>query len=142
MILLDTNVLSEPLKPVPDPKVVDWLNRHFPESAISAITVFELAAGAVLLAVGKRRASLEGAIVAMVERFGPRVYAFDVAAARAAASLLERARTQGFGLHQLPAKLPDLQIAGIAAAHGLSLATRNTSDFSGLDLALIDPWVD
>lgn len=140
MILLDTNVLSEPLKPTPNPRVVAWLDREFADSAISTITIFELLSGAVMLDVGRRRAGLESAIASLVRRFGPHIYGFDVAAARAAASLLENARTRGLGLHQLPAKLADLQVAGIAAANGLSLATRNTSDFQGLGLSLIDPW--
>jgi predicted nucleic acid-binding protein len=140
LILLDTNVLSEPLRPAPSAAVVEWLNAHFAECAISTIAIFELAVGLAQLPQGKRRETLEIAIARMIRRFGSRVYPFDAAAAHAAAKLFERARSQGIALHQLPAKLADLQIGGIAAAYGLSLATRNVADFQGSELELINPW--
>jgi toxin FitB len=140
LILLDTNVLSEPLRPAPSAAVVDWLDAHFAECAISSIAIFELVAGLAQLPHGKRRETLQTAIARVVRRFGTRVYAFDAAAAHAAAKLLERARSQGLALHQMPAKLPDLQIGGIAAAYGLSLAARNIADFQGSGLELINPW--
>jgi hypothetical protein len=71
---------------------------------------------------------------------GARVYAFDTPAAQSAARLLAYAKAQGLGLHQIPSKLVDLQIAGIAAAYGLAVATRNVGDFKGLGLALVNPW--
>lgn len=140
MILLDTNVLSEALKPAPSARVVAWLNTHFAESAISSVTVFELGAGVALLDAGRRRDALENTVDRLVRRFGARLYAFDVAAASAATRLLATARAQGLAIHRLPGKLADLQVAGIAAAYGLALATRNTSDFAGLGLDLVDPW--
>lgn len=140
MILLDTNVLSEALRPAPSSIVVDWLNEHFAECAISSITIFELAAGVAILPRGRRRESLENSVTRMVRRFGTRIYAFDVLAAHAAAKLLESARTLGLGLQQVPGKLADLQLGGIAVAYGLPLATRNTADFRRLGLELIDPW--
>jgi predicted nucleic acid-binding protein len=76
----------------------------------------------------------------MVRRFGARVYAFDAPAALAAVKVVESAGARGLGLHQIPQKLPDLQIAGIASAYGLELATRSVADFQGAGLALIDPW--
>lgn len=140
MILLDTNVLSEALRPAPSAVVIDWLDARFAECAISSVAIFELAAGLAQLPTGKRRETLETAVARVVRRFGTRVYAFDTPAAHAAAKLLESARTQGLGLHQVPAKLADLQIGGIAAAYGLSLATRNVADFQGSGLVLINPW--
>ena len=140
MILLDTNVLSEALKLEPEPRVVAWLDRRFPECAISTITIFELRAAIELLSRGQRRDALEQAISRLVRRFGARVYPFDAASAEAAATLLSKARAAGLGLHQIPAKLADLQIAGVAAAYGLDLATRNVGDFQGVGLNLIDPW--
>jgi predicted nucleic acid-binding protein len=140
LILLDTNVLSETLRPSPSGAVVDWLDGHFEECAISSVTIFELAVGVAQPPPGKRRETLETVVARMVRRFGARVYAFDAPAARAAAKLLESARTRGLGLHQVPGKLADLQIGGIAAAYGLSLATRNVADFQGLGLELINPW--
>lgn len=140
MLLLDTNVLSEALRPSPEPRVVAWLDRHFPESVVSTVTLFELAAGVALLRPGRRRDTLESAVARMTRRFGDRVYAFDAAAAEAAARLLATARAAGLGVHQLPSKLADLQIAGTAAAYGLTLATRDVKDFEGLGLELVDPW--
>jgi len=140
MILLDTNVISEALKAAPSSKVVSWLDANFAGSAISSITIFELGAGLAMLDAGKRKAALENAIARLVRRFGSRVYAFDAAAAQAAAGLLGQARARGLALHQIPKKLADLQIAGIASAYGLDLATRNVGDFAGLGLGLIDPW--
>ena len=140
MILLDTNVVSEALRLHPDAAVVRWLDIHFSEAAISSVTVLELASGVVMLASGRRRDTLELAIQRTIRRFGPRVFAFDTASAMAAAQLFEKARARGSGPHQVPQKLADLQIAGIARAHGLQLATRNVGDFEGLDLDLIDPW--
>jgi len=140
VILLDTNVLSEALKPTPARHVIAWLDRQFPECALSSITVFELMAGIALLDPGRRRDTLETSVRRLIRRFGGRFYAFDGPAAEAAAQMLVRARAAGRGLHQIPAKLADLQIAGIAAAYQLELATRNASDFEGLGLDLIDPW--
>jgi predicted nucleic acid-binding protein len=140
LFLLDTNVLSEALKPSPDPRVVAWLDEHFPESAVSTVTLFELAAGIALLRRGRRRDTLESTIARMTRRFTDRVYAFDAAAADAAANLLSTARAAGLSLHQLPSKLADLQIAGTAAAYDLTLVTRDAKDFSGLGLKLVDPW--
>jgi predicted nucleic acid-binding protein len=140
VILLDTNVLSEALRPAPEPRVIAWLDRRFPECSISTITSFELRAGIELLDQGRRRDTLEQAVVRMIRRFAGRVYAFDAASAEAAARLLGSARAAGLGLHQVRTKLADLQIAGIAAAYGLDLATRNVGDFQGVGLSLIDPW--
>jgi predicted nucleic acid-binding protein len=140
LILLDTNVLSEALRTAPSLAVVRWLDRNFADCAISSVTIFELFSGVALLSSGRRRETLETTVARTVRRFGPRVYPFDSPAAQASARLFERARSQGMGPHQLPGKLADLQIAGIASAYGLLLATRNVRDFQGLGLDLIDPW--
>lgn len=140
MILLDTNVVSEALRPAPSERVIRWLNANQASSALSSLTIFELLAGIALIQAGPRKEALEKAISRAVRRFGPRVYAFDAAAAQTAARLLVLARSQGLGLHQIPNKLVDLQIAGIAAAYGLQLATRNVGDFAGLGIELINPW--
>ncbi len=140
MILVDTNVVSEPLRPAPAMAVVAWLDAHFDACAISAITVLELSIGVQALPKGRRRDRLNTAVSLALERFGSRILGFDEGAARAAAGLFERAKTGGLPLHQTPLKLADLQIAGIAVAHGLSLATRDVADFRGLGIDLIDPW--
>jgi predicted nucleic acid-binding protein len=140
MILLDTNVISEVSKLAPAMQVIGWLDANFANTAISSITIFELAAGLALLNDGRRKDSLQKAVSRTIRRFGSRVYAFDAAAAQSAALLLATARTSGLPLHRIPNKLADLQIAGIASAYGLDLATRNVGDFAGLGLALINPW--
>jgi toxin FitB len=140
LILLDTNVVSELLRPQPAAVVVGWLNRHFPECALSSIIIFELISCIKLLPEGKRRDAVEAGVGRIIRRFGPRVYGFDAPAAYASASLLATARQKGLGLHQVPAKLTDLQIGGIAIAYGLVLATRNVSDFRDTAIPLIDPW--
>jgi len=140
MILLDTNVISEALRPAPSPIVVSWLNANYANAAISSITIFELEAGVGLLEDGRRKDALANAIARAIRRFGGRVYAFDAAAAQAAARLLAQARAQGLGLRQIPNKLADLQIAGVALAYGLELATRNVGDFAGLGIPLVNPW--
>ncbi len=71
---------------------------------------------------------------------GSRAYAFDAAAAQAAAQLLVQARTRGLCLHQIPNQLADLQIAGVALAYRLELAARNAGDFAGCGITLVDPW--
>jgi toxin FitB len=140
VILLDTNVVSEALRPAPARQVVDWLNVRFADCAISSLAVFELNAGVSMLEPSMRRDALETAVARAVRRFGPRIYSFDSAAAEAAARVLRVARTSGLGIHQIPGKLADLQTAGIAVAHGLQLATHNIGDFQGLGIDLIDPW--
>jgi predicted nucleic acid-binding protein len=140
VFLLDTNVLSEALRPAPDRQVIAWLDRRFAESALSSVVILELRAGVAMLRASKRKEALSGAITRMIRRFGARVYPFDALAAESAAELLSRAKTRGMSLQQIPAKLADSQIAGIASAYGLTLATRNVGDFQGLGLALENPW--
>ncbi|MGJ5042950.1 MULTISPECIES: PIN domain-containing protein [unclassified Bradyrhizobium] len=140
MILLDTNVISEVLKLAPAMQVIRWLDVNFANAAISSITILELGAGVAMLDDGRRKDSLQNAISRTIRRFGSRVYAFDAAAAQAAVQLVAIARARGLPLQQIPTKLADLQIAGIASAYGLDLATRNAGDFAGLGLSLINPW--
>jgi toxin FitB len=140
LILLDTNVVSEPLKPRPAASVLAWLDAHFETCAISTITILELEIGVQSLPAGRRRERLHGAVSLAIERFGPRVLSFDETAARTAASLFALARSSGLPPHQIAVKLGDLQIAGIAAANECSFATRNVGDFHGLGIDLIDPW--
>ncbi|MEQ1618977.1 MAG: type II toxin-antitoxin system VapC family toxin [Terricaulis sp.] len=140
MILVDTNVISELLRPSPTPNVVSWLNAHFPGCALSSVSIFELSEGVTRMSEGARRDSLHAAITRLVRRFGARIYAYDTQAAYASAELAGRARALGLGLHQIPAKVIDLQIGGIALAYGMEFATRNFRDFHGTGLTLVNPW--
>jgi toxin FitB len=140
VILLDTNVVSEPLVAAPNSQVLRWLNIHFPESAISSVTALELMVGAGRLPKGKRRDSIEQAVARTIRRFGGRIYPFDLAAAQAASALVPTARAAGRGAHQLPDHLADIQIAGIATANGLKLATRNIRHYAAFGIELVNPW--
>lgn len=139
MIVVDTNVISEAIRETPEPRVIGWLNRHFPECVITAVTVFELEAGIAMLPLGKRRNHLSKTISRMVQRFGPRIASFDAQAASSAARLFAASRSRGTPLHQ-PRHYADLQIAGICDAYSLSLATRNHAHFAGAGLSIINPW--
>lgn len=132
MIILDTNVLSEPLRPAPDPAVLRWMTSQ-DDVAITAISVAELLDGARRLAAGSRRERLIVQIETLLS--GSRTLPFDDRAARIYARMQESRRTVG-----RPLSVEDGMIAAIAAAHGATLATRNTRDFDGLDIGLIDPW--
>ncbi|MDF1479596.1 type II toxin-antitoxin system VapC family toxin [Leifsonia sp. H3M29-4] len=132
MILLDTNVLSEPLRQRPDAAVLSWLAVH-PEAAITAITVGELLVGVGRLPAGARRESLATAIDRAIGRAD--VLDYDEAAARAYARIQEQRRGAGH-----PLAVEDGMIAAICLANDAALATRNTRDFEGLGVELIDPW--
>lgn len=137
-ILLDTNVLSELMRPRPAAAVIDWFGRLDDTSFfISAVTRAEILLGVALLPAGRRRDALADSAEKMfAEDFAGRCLAFDEACASAYA-LLVAARTH---LGQT-ISTEDAQIAAVALCHGLPLATRNTKDFRDIDgLAVINPW--
>ncbi len=133
-LLLDTNVLSEVGKPAPEPRVTSFLQKHT-EIFVSVITLHEIEYGTALLPKGRRRAELETAMAAVISTLGYNVLAIGESEARLAANLRVDARKQGRVLH-----LPDALIAATAKENGLTLATRNVSDFDYLGVAVIDPW--
>ena len=138
MIILDTNVVSELMKPFPETAVRDWLASLGDAPLVTtAITVAEIIFGLRRLADGRRRAALDERFDALV---GPGstfpVLAFDDLAARAAGRL--RAMRQGAGLG---APAADMMIAGIASALDAILATRIITDFDGLPIQIVDPWM-
>ena len=137
MIILDTNVVSEPLKPQPDPAVLDWLDRQAPETlCLTAINLAELLSGVAALPAGRRRNKLSQALSEQVmPLFEGRVLAFDVRAATAFARVHAGALAAGN-----PIGFANGAIAAIAAAHGFLLATRNVRDFNGTGIELVDPW--
>ncbi len=137
MIILDTNVVSEPLKPQPDPKVLAWLDAQEPETLyFTAINLAELATGIALLPAGRKRTSLQQALdQRMMPLFEGRILHFDAKAAQAFATL--SAKLQSIGSMM---SFADCAIAAIAVANGFALATRNMRDFKNTGLELIDPW--
>ncbi|GLR66947.1 ribonuclease VapC [Acidocella aquatica] len=137
MILLDTNVLSELMRPTPEAAVERWLAEQPAASVfISAITEAELRYGVALLPAGKRRSALAVTIEAMlVEDFGGRILPFDSQAAIAFAEIATARRQAGRPISQA-----DAQIAAIARSRGATLATRNVADFEQCGITIINPW--
>ena len=137
MILLDTNVVSEPLRPAPDTRVVEWSDAQALETLfLSAITVAELRAGVALLPAGKRRSGLQESLETRVlPLFAGRVLPFDLGCTQAYAELMAKARASGLAITST-----DGYIAAIAAANGLTMATRDTGPFKAAGAAVIDPW--
>ncbi len=135
MIVLDTNVLSEPLKLEPEEHVLAWLASLDEEAGMTSISVGELRTGVRALPAGRRREGLLEAIESVLGAFADAVLAYDEAAARHYARLQELRRAAG-----RPLAVEDGMIAAICIARGTTLATRNTNDFAGLGLKLVDPW--
>ena len=135
MIVVDTNVVSEPLRPVPDRRVLEWLERHLHDTAITTVTVGELRYGVERLPAGRRRQVLGNAIDVMVFRARDRLLCLDEASARQYGVV--RARREAAGT---PISVEDAMIAGICLAGGHELATRNSRDFEGLGLRIHEPW--
>lgn len=137
MILLDTNVISEPLKAAGNTNVLAWIDAQTIETLyLSTICVAELRFGIAVLPEGKRRDmlhySLEQRILPL---FAGRILPFDGPASQSYATLRARARAAGRAI--APA---DGYIAAIAATHGFAIATRDTSPFDAAGLAVINPW--
>jgi predicted nucleic acid-binding protein len=137
MILLDTNIVSEIMKPHHDANVRRWLDSHAETDFYLATPVLaELRFGLALLPEGRKKGALAKACDAIeYEIFAGRILAFDQRAAHFFARL--RALRQASGR---PLAVMDAMIGGIAAAHAMTLATRNVEDFSGLNLAVVDPF--
>ena len=137
MILLDTNVVSEAMKPEPAASVREWLDAQAAETLfLSSITVAELTFGIGSLAAGRRRDKLAATLDGVLGLFGPRILPFDTAAARLYGELAVRARAAGRGF-----PTPDGYIAAIAAAHGFAVASRDASAFAAAGLPVINPWI-
>jgi hypothetical protein len=137
MILLDTNVVSEPLRRAPDARVTEWIDAQALETLfLSAITVAELRAGLELLPAGKRQVGLQESLETRVlPLFSGRVLPFDLGCTQAYADLMAKARASGLAISSA-----DGYIAAIAAANGLTVATRDTGPFKAAGVAVINPW--
>lgn len=137
MIVLDTNVISEPLRRDPDPAVGEWLDRQVLETLyLTTITLAELRFGVACLPSGRRRDRLHQRIEdEVIAAFEGRILSFDEAASAAYAELRARARARGEAI-----AATDGYIAGIAAAHGFAIATRDRAPFEASGLVVINPF--
>jgi predicted nucleic acid-binding protein len=137
MILLDTNVVSELMRPAPSEAVLAWFAaQDAADLYLSAIGEAELRRGAAMLPADKRRDQLMATIDAMIaEDFAGRILPFNSAAAQAFVLVFLERRAAG-----RPISFADGQIAATARAQGAAIATRNTADFAGCGIAVIDPW--
>ena len=137
MILLDTNVVSEPMKATPTPCVIRWLDDQPDQDLfLCAVTKAEIELSICLLPDGKRKHMLIGATMEMFNEFQGRCLPFDEMAATKYASLVADRTKNG-----RPIRVEDAQIAAVALTHGLTLATRNINDFDRIrGLNVINPW--
>ena len=137
MIVLDTNVVSELLRPSPDPTVETWVAEcRGTDLYFSAVGEAELRYGVAILPTGRRRDALGSTIEAILrEDFDDRILPFDSGAARAFATIAADRRAAG-----RTASPSDCQIAAIARSRGMAVATRNVRDFDDMGIELFDPW--
>ena len=137
MIILDTNVVSEPMKPDGDRRVEAWLDEQLAETLyITSISLSELLLGIELLPNGKRRKELGVDLRDLLETlFGDRVLPFDLQAAIRYATSIGKARAAGRAI-----SMADGQIAAIAAVHGFTVATRDTAPFVAAGVPVMNPW--
>lgn len=137
MIVLDTNVLSEMMRPAPDATITNWVATQSAANLfVTTITQAEILHGVLLLPQGHRRDAIEVAADAMFEEdFAGRILPFSSLAARAYAEIAVARRQSGRPISQF-----DAQIAAIARSAGAAVATRNVPDFEGCGIRAIDPW--
>ncbi len=138
MIILDTNVVSELMRPLPEPSVLRWVNRQVSDTLwLTSIAVSELLFGVARLPEGARKRQFAQAMADLLEHeFIGRVLPFDLESAVVYAELVARREREG-----KPVAMADAQIAAICIANSAALATRNQRHFAGLGLPVLDPWV-
>lgn len=136
MIILDTNVVSEAMKPEPNRSVQAWLNNQAIETLyLSSVTLAELLFGIAALPAGKRKEMLEQALNGLMGLFRDRILSFDIDAARHYAELAVTARNGGRGF-----PTPDGYIAAIAASRKFTVASRDTAPYEAANVSVINPW--
>ena len=136
MIVVDTNVFSEPLKPRGEQRVVDWLDRQPAESLyLCAMTLAEVRTGIAKMPRGRRREYLQEGAQLMLGRFAGRILPFDEQAACKYAEIQEALKAQGIAI-----SVSDCLIASVAAARGFAVATRDVRPFQAAGLEVINPW--
>ncbi len=131
--LVDANVLSEPTKPQPNPRVLDWLRTHTPDIAVDPIILGELRYGILILPKSKKRTTLEHWFDSGVGRL--HCLPWDAATGLKWAELLARLRAAGTAM-----PIKDSMIAATAAAHRITIVTRNTSDFAKAGVRVLNPF--
>lgn len=138
MIVLDTNVVSEMMRPVPDAKVMQWMNAQAADELwLNSIVVSELLFGVARLPAGARRHQLTQAVQVTIDQdFAGRIASFDLEAAVAYAQIVSSCEAKGRSID-----MADAQIASICWVQEATLATRNTKHFEGLGLKLVNPWI-
>lgn len=138
MIILDTNVLSEALTPLPSPMVMYWLAAQEPSSVFTtAVTQAEVLYGVEALPAGRRRMRLLAAVEkTFAEEFADRILPFNENAARAFAGIVAARERAGRAISQF-----DAMIAAIARTHRATVATRNTADFQDCGIDVVNPWI-
>lgn len=136
MIVLDTNVVSEAMKPEPHPAVRVWLNAQAAQTLyLSSVTLAELLFGIAALPTGNRKDMLAKAFEGLSGLFRDRVLPFDTDAARRYADLAVLAKSSGRGF-----PTPDGYIAAIAASRGYIVASRDTAPYEAARVSVINPW--
>jgi len=136
MIILDTNVLSEMMRPEPSGSVIAWLDAQEIKTLFrTSATISELLYGVESMRAGKRKSRLSNYCKGLNDMFSERILKFDVHAAEHYARLAVTTRKRGHGF-----PVPDGYIAAIASSHAFAIATRDTATFASVGLTVIDPW--
>jgi toxin FitB len=133
--LVDANVLSEPTRPHPNPRVVDWLRHHEAELAVDGTILGEIRFGILLLQKGRKRSALEQWFERGVKRL--QCLEWDADTGLRWAELLAHLRRRGHAM-----SIKDSLIAATALTHGLAIATRNTTHFAHAGVELVDPFAE
>lgn len=137
MMILDTNVVSELMRPNPEENVVEWIiSQDSKDLYLTTVSEAELRYGVEIMPVGKRREGLRAVMDAMFrEDFAERILPFDSPSVQAYAVIAASRRSAG-----RPISHSDCQIAAIASAHSASVATRDVSGFEGCGVNVVNPW--
>lgn len=134
MIIADTNVVSELFKPIPEPRVIAWLENSS-DVTITTVTVGEIWAGIENLPDGRRKTGLRELAEDLFDEFGTEIESFGFEAARFYGQIVSTRRRLG-----RPIGYADAQIAAICAVKGCPLATRNVKDFTDIGITVLNPW--
>ncbi len=133
--LVDTNIYSEPVKPKPEPSVVEWLRKHERELYVSTVTIGEIRRGIERLPDGKRKDQLRAWLQSICECMKGRVLSYNISTAHVWGQLKAKWDKAGVSVPSL-----DSQIAATAQRHGLTVVTRNTSDFDKTGVKVLNPF--